>query len=135
MGIGQGVAHGRGDRERLGCRQAASALEPLAQRSAVDVRHDVVKESARLARVVQGEDVRVGQARRDLDLLQEPLDPEEGREPGEEDLQGDIAVVFVISGQVHGGHTTAAEHAAELVALGERGLKVGGKVRRHGGRI
>jgi hypothetical protein len=43
--------------------------------------------------------------------------------------------VLMIVGEVHGGHTTAAEHAAELVALGERGLEVGGEVRRHGGGI
>jgi hypothetical protein len=79
--------------------------------------------------------VRVSQTRRDLDLLQEPLDPEEGGEPGEEDLQGDIAAMLVIVGVVHGGHTAAADHPAELIALGERGLEVGGKVQRHGGGI
>src|SRR2546422_6807070 len=49
----------------------------LAQRATLDVRHDIIEETTRLPRVVQGEDVGVGEARGHLDLLQEPLRSEE----------------------------------------------------------
>ncbi len=112
--------------------QAPPALEPLAQRRAVDVRHDVVQEPADLARVVEGEDVRVGEAGGDLDFLEKALGSEEGGEPGQQHLERDRALMLAVVSQVHGGHAAAPECAANLIAPGERGLEIGGDVRRHG---
>jgi hypothetical protein len=84
---------------------------------------------------VEGEDVRVGEAGRDLDLLQESLGSDERRETRDEHLDGHPALVLAVVGQVHGRHAAAAEHAAELVALGESGREVGRDVGCHGAGI
>ena len=85
--VREGVGHRRRDGERFVNVQASPAREPLAQRPAFDVRHDVIEEPARLAGVVQREDVRVGETGGDLDFLQEPLDAEKCGEAGEQHLQ------------------------------------------------
>jgi hypothetical protein len=59
------------------------------------------------------------QVRRDADLAQEALGPEHGAELRVEDLDGHGAVVPDVARQVHGRHAAAAEHARQLVALGE----------------
>src|SRR2546428_13379030 len=86
-----------GDRQGLRLRERAPGwpLEPLAQRAAVDVRHDVIEETARFARIVQGEDVRMLQPRGDLNLLQEALRAEERRQAREQDFEGDGAVMLL----------------------------------------
>src|SRR2546422_4561181 len=82
----------------------------LAQRPTLDVRHDIIEETTRLPRVVQGEDVGVGEARGHLDLLQEPLDPKEGGQAREQHLERNVAPVLAVVRQIHGGHAAATEH-------------------------
>src|SRR2546422_11227815 len=96
----------------------------LAQRPTLDVRHDIIEEAARLTRVVQGEDVGVGEARGHLDLLQEPLDAEEGGQAGQQHLKRDVAPVLAVVCQVYRGHAAATEHLTQLVALGERSREI-----------
>src|SRR5213079_1237917 len=66
--------------------RSTSSWELLHPRQAVaqgfpfDVRHDVIEEAGRGARVVQGQDVGVLQPGGDLDLAQEPLGAERRRE-------------------------------------------------------
>ena len=55
----------------------------------------------------------------DADLLEEPVRSEGGGEVGAEDLQGDLAVVAEVVGEVHCGHPAAAELALDAVALGQ----------------
>ena len=54
-----------------------------------------------------------------LDLAEEALGAEDGRELGAEDLEGDLAVVLQVVGAVDGGHAAAAELALDRVAVGE----------------
>ena len=54
-----------------------------------------------------------------LDLALEALGAERGGKLGEEDLEGDGAVVAEVLGQVDDGHAAAAELALEGVAVGE----------------
>ena len=54
-----------------------------------------------------------------LDLAEEALGAEDGRELGAEDLEGDLAVVLQVVGQVDGGHAAAAELALDRVPVGE----------------
>src|SRR5258706_16468767 len=97
--------------------------------------HDIIEEAAPLARVVEGEDVRMRKPRGDLDFLQEPLDPEERGKTGEQHLQRDLAAMLAVVREIHGRHAAAAQYAAQSVALAERRLEVGGDVRGHGGSI
>ena len=53
------------------------------------------------------------------DLALEPIGPERGGELGEQDLEGDRAVVAEVLGQVDHGHAAAPELALEGVAVGE----------------
>ena len=79
---------------------------------------------ARLARVVDGEDVGVLQPGGELDLALEPLGAERGGELGEEHLEGDRAVVPEVLGQVDRGHAAAAELALEPVAVRQAACKL-----------
>ena len=53
------------------------------------------------------------------------------REFGAEDLDGDLAVVLEVVGEVDGGHAARAELAFEAVAVGEGGGQAGGRVGAH----
>ena len=110
-----------GDGQRLGQGQLPLALEPLPQRAAFHVGHDVEEEAAGLAGIVDRQDVGVGQAGGELDLAEEPVGADGGREVGAEDFQGDLAVVAEVLGQEHDGHPALAELALEDVAAGEAG--------------
>ena len=48
-----------------------------------------------------------------------------GGEFGVEDLDGDLAVVLEVVGEVDGGHAALAELALEAVAVGEGGGEAG----------
>jgi hypothetical protein len=109
----------------------ALASPKFAQRFALDERHDVVEEPAGLAGVEQREDVRVLQLGRDVDLTQEPLWADGGGQLGSQDLDGDLAVVLEVVGQVDGGHAALAQLARDPVVVGERVAQAGLKGR-HG---
>ena len=74
------------------------------------------------------EDVRVREPSDDLDLVEEPLDPDDRGEAGQQHLQRDLALMLAVVRQVHAGHAAAAEDAAQLVALGKSGIEVDGDV-------
>ncbi len=107
-----------------GQRQLPLALEPFPQRAAFHVGHDVEEETAGLAGIVDRKDVVVVQAGGELDLAEEPVGTDGGREVGAEDLQGDLAVVAEVLGQEHDGHPALAELALESVAAGEAGREL-----------
>ena len=80
-------------RTRVGDRELPLAVEPVAQRLALDERHHIEQQAVGLARVEQRQDVRVLQVRGDLDLREEALGAEHGGELGVQHLDGDLAVV------------------------------------------
>ena len=61
-----------GNSHRLVNRKLFLAVDPVAERLAFHVGHDVEQEAVRFARIVEREDMRVSQVRRRLDLSQEP---------------------------------------------------------------
>ena len=69
-----------GEPERVVQRQLALTLEPMTQRLALDVGHDVVKEPTGLTGVEQGQDVGMLQAGGELDLAQESFGAEHSAE-------------------------------------------------------
>ena len=55
----------------------------------------------------------------DLDFPEEALAAEHGRQLGAQHLDGDLAAVLEVLGEVDGGHATGAEFALDPVAVGE----------------
>ncbi len=119
-----GVGHFADDAHRLSHRQLDLLFDALSQRVALDVGHDVVEEAVGLARVVQREDMGVGQVGGDFDFTEEPFWTERGSEVGPENLDRDLPVVAQVVGQVHRGHAAMAEFALDLVAACQRGSQV-----------
>ena len=96
------------------------AVEPVAERFALDERHDVVEEAVGLARVEQRQDVRVLEVGRGLDLGQEALGADHGGQLGPQHLDRDLAVVPQILGQVDRGHPAGPDLVLEPVMTGQR---------------
>ncbi len=107
------------DLERVLEGQAPLALQPVAQRFALYVRHHVVQHPGGLTGVVQRQDVRVGETRDDLDLAEEALGAERGGQLRPQDLQRDLPAEALVVGQVDEGHAAAPELALDGVAAGE----------------
>ncbi len=91
----------------------------VAQRLALDVRHHVVEEALRFARIVERQDVRVLQVGGDLDLVEEALGAQDGGELRAQHFDRDLAVVLHVMGEVDGRHAAGAELALDRVAVGE----------------
>ena len=103
-------------------RERAVPVQTLAQRLTLDVGHHVVKESVRFARIVERQDVRMAEPRRDLDLADKPFGAERGSEFGTEDLYGHLALVLKVLGEVDRGHAARANLPLDGVAAGEGGF-------------
>ena len=127
----QGVGDIAGDADGLVHTELRLAVELVADRLALDVRHYIVEEAVGGARVEEGEDVRVLKACRGLDLLDKALGAEDGGELGLQELEGDLAVVLEVVGEEDGGHAALAEVAVNAVAAGEGGVETFG-LRGHG---
>ena len=57
----------------------------------------------------------------DLDLLHEPIGAEGGGEVGAQHLDGHLAVMLEILGEIDGGHAAGPEFALDGVAIREGG--------------
>ena len=73
--------------------EASPRGQPLAERLALHERHDVVERPSSVARVDEGEDVRMEQLRGDLDLAQEALGADARGESGRSTFTATRAVV------------------------------------------
>ena len=93
--------------------------QPLAQRLALDERHHVEEEPIGVARVEQRQDVRMLQLGGGLDLGEEALGAEHGRELGVQHLDGDLAVVLEVLREIDRRHAARAELALDRVAIGK----------------
>ncbi len=107
------------DLQRVVQRELLLAVEPVAQRALVHVRHDVEEQAVRLTGVVQREDVRMIEAGGDLDLPEEALRAERGGELGREDLDRHLAMVLEVLREVHGSHAPVTQLAQDPVAIGQ----------------
>ena len=131
VGIGEGVAEQGDQAHRLVHRELALALEAGAEGLAFHVGHDVIEETStravarvpRLSRVEQRQQVGVLQVGGDADLGQEAFGAEDGGELGAEDLEGHLAVVLEVVGEVDRRHAALAELALDAVAVGDQGLQ------------
>ena len=123
VGVVEGGGHLGGQAHRVAHRQLFLPAQPVAQRLAVDERHDVVRGAVHLAAVDQAEDVRVLQRRDGLDLTQEALGADDGGQLGTQHLDGHLAPVLEVLGEVDRGHAALAQLALEAVAVGDQGLQ------------
>jgi hypothetical protein len=121
MGVGERIGDLARDPASVLGRQAPLSPEALPQRLSLHKRHDIIEEAAGLAGVVEGQDVRMGKACRDLDFPKEPLGTDRRRYFGAEDLDRYRPVMLGIRGEVHGGHATAPDFTFERVASSQDG--------------
>ena len=135
--MGQRIGHLARDAERLVHGQLPLPPQAVAEGLALDIRHHVVEEPVRLARIVERHDVRVPQPRRDPDLPQEPLGPERRRQLGPQHLHRHRPPVPRVLRQVDHRHPARAQLAPDQVAWRQRRLdalerrrhRVAGRVR------
>ena len=120
MRVLQRRRHLGGDADRVVDRQLLLAIEPRAQRLAVDEGHHVEQLSRRVSRVEQRQDVRMLQAGRDLDLLEEALGADHRRQLGVQHLHRHLAVMARVRREIDGRHPAAAELALDRVSVGQR---------------
>ena len=93
VGVLERVGDLAGELERVPERELLFPLQPVPQRLAFHVRHDVVEEARRLRPSRRGQDVGMMEPGGDLDFAEEPLGAERGGELGVQDLDGDVTVV------------------------------------------
>ena len=101
-------------------------VEPVAQRLPFHKRHDVVEEAVGFSRVDETEDVGVLEMRSDLDLFQEPIGADDGRQLSAQFLEGDLPIVAYVVCEVDRRHAARAEQALDAIAAGEGGTETGG---------
>src|SRR5438309_1812260 len=122
-------AHVTRDPDRLREWHPPLTLQSLAQRAVRHVRCHIVERAVGLAGVDERQDVGMGEARRDLDLPQEPLGADRSREVAPEHLDRDFAVVLLVLREVNGRHAAPTELAVNGIAVregrGEGGVRFG----------
>ncbi len=123
MRVGQRVGDLAQDPGCFGNRKLAVADQPLPQRLAFDIGHDIVQETVGLTRIEQRQDVRMLQLGRDLDLAKESIAPHGGSELGPEHLHRDFAMVLQVLREIYGCHAAAPDLAIESVPFSQRGLE------------
>ena len=131
VGVLQGAPDLVGDPKRGVDRQLALAGQPLPERLAFGVGHDVIQERRHsfagagvppeddLAGVIEREDVGMLQRGGDLDLAEEPIAAESHRQLGFENLERDGAMVLEVGGEVDHGHAALAELALDPVTVAD----------------
>ena len=121
----EGACHLLRDVRGVGNGELLFPREPIPQRFALDVGHDVIEEAVGFPRIVEGEDVRVRESRGDLDFAQEAVGSQRGGELRPQHLDRDGAMMLDVAAEVHGGHATAANFAFERVPPGEGSAQAG----------
>ena len=107
------------DRHRFGRRQPRLRHETIAERFPLDVGHDGVEETSRLAGVQQRHDVGVLELGRDPDLAEESLGADRRGDVRVEHLDRDSALVAPIVREVDVRHAAPTQLAVDDVAFTE----------------
>ena len=115
--VGERVAHVAQDPHRLADRQLPLVGDPLPQRLALDVRHDVVEQVALRSGGEQRDDVGMLQLRGEADLTLEPLHVHPRCHLGREHLHHHLAAEPHFLGEEDSAHAAAAELALEAVSV------------------
>ena len=110
--------------------QRALAPEPVAQAGPPHVRHRIEDQAVGHPGIVQRQDPGVLQLRGRLDLGEEPLTPDDGRQLGLQDLQRDLALVLQILGEVDRRHPALAQLPLHAIPAFESVVQSGDRVGR-----
>ena len=105
-------------------RERAAARELGAQRLALDERHCIVWNAVQLTGREHGDDLRLLQARGELDLAAEAVDVDASDEVRRQHFDHDLPPERGLLGHEHACHPAAAELAFERVGGAEGGLEV-----------
>ena len=120
VGVVQRRGHLAGDAERVLERELRLAVQPLAQRLALDVRHDVVEQAAGLARSRTAAGCAGGCSRAAIWISRRNRSgPRFTASSGCSTLSATGRSCLQVLGQVDGRHAAAAELALDRVAVGE----------------
>src|SRR5215203_3056937 len=95
------------------------SVEPLPERLAFDVGHNIVQEALGLTRIVERQDVRMVESRSKLYLSQEPIRTKRRREIRMENLQRNEPLVLSILREIDSRHSSTTELAVDRVRVGE----------------
>jgi hypothetical protein len=109
-------AHVAHDAHRFHQRNAAVLLQPGAQRSPMHVLRHVVQQPVRLSRIEEGQDVRMRELRRDLDLAHEARRAEGRGALWPQPLHRRLAMVLEIVREIGRGHAAAADLLVDRAA-------------------
>ena len=121
--VGQAPGHLAQNPRRLRRRQRSATPDALAERFAVDERHDEEDQVAHLFDREDGNDVRVRELGRCAGFVQEALSQRRvTRQVRWQQLEGDQAVERHVACEIDDSHSAAAKLALERVPARERGL-------------
>ena len=107
--------------ERVFYGQLPCFVEALTQRSARNMRLDIIEQAGGLTGVNQGNDVRMRQLGGDADFTQEAVRAERRRDFGSQDFDRDFAPVFPFFGKIDRRHSPATQLPLDDVAIAEGG--------------
>jgi hypothetical protein len=108
-----------GDVHRFVNRELPLAVQTLAQRFALHIRHHIEEETVGFPGIEEGEQRWMLQVGGKLDLAEDTLRAYYRSEVGFEDLEGDVPVVFDIAREVNGRHPAGADFAFDAIAAFE----------------
>ncbi len=130
--VPQGGGDISGDTERLLNGELFLPRQPVAQRFACHVRHDVEQKPVRFTGVVQRQDVGMIQPGGDLHLTQKPIGPEGRRHLRAEHLDRHPTVMLDVVREIDGGHAAAPQLSLDDIAAGEGGVEAVALISLHG---
>ena len=132
VGVVESIGYLAGDPERHTEGKLPLALEAAAKALAFDVRHcEPELPGGSLARVVDGQYVRMLQLGGELDLAAKTLRPECRCEVGVQHLEGDAPLVLEIHGEVDSRHAATPQFALDRIRPAECPLELVLEIRRH----
>jgi hypothetical protein len=96
------------------------AIQSLAKRLALYVGHHVIKEAVCFPGIVQSEDVRMVETRRDFYFAEKTIRPERRGKLRMQHLESDHTLVLAVLSEIDGRHAPAAKLAVDGVRIGQR---------------
>ena len=120
MSMGQSVGDLPGVQKSLSQRKLPFPFQYRLEGIPFDEGHHVVQEAVGFPRVVEGEDVGMGETGNGFDFFQKPGWADHGSEFRVQNLHGHLAAVFQVLGEEHRGHATGTEFTRNGVSALQR---------------
>jgi hypothetical protein len=128
VGVPEGIGELPCDFPHVLERKLLLSIQALSQALALDIGHHVVEQAIGFARVMQREDVRMGEVRSDLDLSQEAIAPEALGDVRPQHLERDPPAVPQVARQVDNSPTAVTDLPLDDVAALEGSTEAVGEV-------